>query len=312
MQNTHTERTILQTRGLTKRYGSTLALDNVSIELREHHIYGFIGENGAGKSTLMKIISGLVFPTSGDYTLMGAEKPEEIEKKRKLVGTIIEEPALFPKYTVRQNVELQRIIVGNPDQSVTDKVIEMVGLTDASDKKAKNLSMGMKQRLGIAIAMVGNPQMLILDEPINGLDPKNIVALRSMLKRINEQNECTIFVSSHILSELYLLATDFIFIHKGRIIETATHEELEEKCSRYLIVKDDDIPRTTTILDKHFPGVSYTVTADDTVKIYGKPEMKAELSKHLMEAGIIISELSDKEQSLEEYFLTLTGGAANA
>ena len=132
-----------------------------------------------------------------------------------------------------------------------------------------------------------------------------------MLKKINEENECTIFVSSHILSELYLLASDFIFIHRGRIIETTTHEELEEKCSQYIIVRNDNIPETVTILEKHFADVNYKVTADDTIKIYGKPGMKAELSKYLMEAGIVISELSEKEQSLEEYFMTLTGGAAN-
>ena len=302
---------ILETRNLTKKYKNLCALDNVSISLKKNHIYGFIGENGAGKSTFMKIVSGLIFPTSGDYSLMGESDPKAIERKRRNVGTIIEEPALYPKYSVWRNVEIQRMIVGNPDKSVTDKVIEMVGLTEAKDKKAKTLSMGMKQRLGIAIAMVGNPQLLILDEPINGLDPKNIVALREMLKKINEENECTIFVSSHILSELYLLASDFIFIHRGRIIETTTHEELEEKCSQYIIVRNDNIPETVTILEKHFADVNYKVTADDTIKIYGKPGMKAELSKYLMEAGIVISELSEKEQSLEEYFMTLTGGAAN-
>ena len=302
---------ILETRNLTKKYKNLCALDNVSISLKKNHIYGFIGENGAGKSTFMKIVSGLIFPTSGDYSLMGESDPKAIERKRRNVGTIIEEPALYPKYSVWRNVEIQRVIVGNPDKSVTDKVIEMVGLTEAKDKKAKTLSMGMKQRLGIAIAMVGNPQLLILDEPINGLDPKNIVALREMLKKINEENECTIFVSSHILSELYLLASDFIFIHRGRIIETTTHEELEEKCSQYIIVRNDNIPETVTILEKHFADVNYKVTADDTIKIYGKPGMKAELSKYLMEAGIVISELSEKEQSLEEYFMTLTGGAAN-
>ncbi len=302
---------ILETRKLTKKYKNMCALDNVSISLKKNHIYGFIGENGAGKSTFMKIVSGLIFPTSGDYSLMGESDPKAIERKRRNVGTIIEEPALYPKYSVWRNVEIQRVIVGNPDKSVTDKVIGMVGLTEAKDKKAKTLSMGMKQRLGIAIAMVGNPQLLILDEPINGLDPKNIVALREMLKKINEENECTIFVSSHILSELYLLASDFIFIHRGRIIETTTHEELEEKCSQYIIVRNDNIPETVTILEKHFADVNYKVTADDTIKIYGKPGMKAELSKYLMEAGIVISELSEKEQSLEEYFMTLTGGAAN-
>jgi len=302
---------ILETRNLTKHYKNAVALDNVSITLKKNHIYGFIGENGAGKSTFMKVISGLILPTAGEYSLMGESPGNALDDKRKLVGTMIEDPYLFPKYTVRQNVELQRILVGNPDKMATDRVIEQVGLEENKNKKAKKLSMGMKQRLGLAMAMVGNPQFLILDEPINGLDPKNIVTLRNMLKQINKEKECTIFVSSHILSELYLLATDFIFIHKGRIIETVTHEELEEKCSQYIQLKDNNVPETVTILEKHFPDVVYKVEAGDVVKIYGKLEMKAELAKYLMEAGIVVSELSEKEQSLEEYFMTITGGKAN-
>lgn len=302
---------ILETRNLTKKYKNMYALDNVSITLEKNHIYGFIGENGAGKSTLMKILAGLIFPTSGDMTFMGETDPDEIGKKLKCVGTMIEGPYLYPGYSVRQNVELQRMLVGNPDETATDRVIELVGLTDSKKKKAKKLSMGMKQRLGIAMAMVGNPRFLILDEPINGLDPKNIVTLRSMLKKINSDNDCTIFVSSHILSELYLLATDFIFIHKGRIIETVTHEQLEEKCSQYIFVRNNNIPETVTILEKHFPGINYKVETDDAVKIYGKPEIMTELSGYLMRAGITVSELSEKELSLEEYFINITGDGNN-
>ena len=303
---------ILETRNITKRYKNTLALDNVSISLKKSHIYGFIGENGAGKSTFMKIISGLSFPTSGDFTLMDANTPGELGMKRKNVGTMIELPALYPGYSVRQNVEMQRILIGNPDEAATDKAIEMVGLTADADKKAKNLSMGMKQRLGIAVAMIGDPRLLILDEPINGLDPKNIVALRKMLGNINEEHDCTIFISSHILSELYLLATDYIFIHKGRIIETITHEKLEEKCSRYILLKNDNIPQTVTILEKAFPDIAYKVVSDDSIRVYAKNDIKADLSRLLMEAGIVIMELSVKEQTLEEYFMSITGGETNA
>ena len=302
---------ILETRGLTKKYKNQYALDNVSITLKKNHIYGFIGENGAGKSTLMKILAGLIFPTSGDMTFMGETDPSAIEQKRKSVGTMIEGPFLYPGYSVRQNVELQRLLIGNPDESATDRVIELVGLSDSKKKKAKKLSMGMKQRLGIAMAMVGNPRFLILDEPINGLDPKNIVTLRSMLKKINQDNDCTIFVSSHILSELYLLATDFIFIHKGKIIETVTHEQLEEKCSQYIFIRNNNIPETVTILEKHFPYVNYKVESDETVKVYAKSDIMTELSGYMMQAGITISELSEKELTLEEYFISITGGGNN-
>ena len=302
---------ILETRGLTKKYRNQYALDNVSITLKKNHIYGFIGENGAGKSTLMKILAGLIFPTSGDMTFMGETDPSAIEQKRKSVGTMIEGPYLYPGYSVRQNVELQRLLIGNPDESATDRVIELVGLSDSKKKKAKKLSMGMKQRLGIAMAMVGNPRFLILDEPINGLDPKNIVTLRSMLKKINQDNDCTIFVSSHILSELYLLATDFIFIHKGKIIETVTHEQLEEKCSQYIFIRNNNIPETVTILEKHFPYANYKVESDETVKVYAKSDIMTELSGYMMQAGITISELSEKELTLEEYFISITGGGNN-
>ena len=303
---------ILETNHLTKKYHQNLALNDVSIKLEKNHIYGFIGENGAGKSTFMKIIAGLTFPTSGEMTLMGERSAAGLSRKRKSMGTMIEGPYLYGNYTLWQNVEIQRMLVGNPDKAATDRVIEMVELSDQAKKKAKKLSMGMKQRLGIAMALVGNPRFLILDEPINGLDPINIITLRNMLKKINEEQECTIFVSSHILSELYLLATDFIFIHKGSIVETATHEELEEKCSQYIQVKDNNIPETVTILEKYFPDMTYKVVADDTVKIYGKADIKAELSSHLMEAGIVISELSNKELSLEEYFVSIMGGVENA
>lgn len=303
--------TVLETRNLSKKYRNATVLDDVSVTLKKNRIYGFIGENGAGKSTFMKVVSGLILPSGGSYSLMGETEPKRIEQKRKRVGTMIEEPVLFPGYSVWRNVELQRIMVGNPDPSATDRVIELVGLTEAKDKKARKLSMGMKQRLGIAIALVGNPELLILDEPINGLDPKNIVTMRKMLKKISDEQECTIFISSHILSELYLLATDFIFIHKGKIIEALTHEELEEKCSKYILVRDNNIPETVTILEQHFPGISFKVVADEELVIYGNGELKTELSRYLMEAGILISELSEKEVSLEEYFMTITGGEAD-
>ena len=299
---------IFEARNLTKKYKEQYALNDVSISIKKNRIYGFIGENGAGKSTLMKIMAGLIFPTSGEMTFMGETDPVAIEQKRTSTGTMIEGPYLYPGYSVRQNVELQRILVGNPDESATDRVIELVGLEDSKKKKAKKLSMGMKQRLGIAMAMVGNPRFLILDEPINGLDPKNIVTLRGMLKKINEDNDCTIFVSSHILSELYLLATDFIFIHKGKIIETLTHEQLEEKCSQFILIRNSNIPETVTILEKHFPGTAYKVETDDTVKVFGSSAIMPELSGYLMKAGIIISELAEKEMSLEEYFISITGG----
>lgn len=182
------ENIILQTHGISVKYGNFLALDDVSISLKNKHIYGFIGENGAGKTTLMKVLTGLLYPTNGDFSLFGKNKPCDILKMRRHIGSTIEAPALYPEYSAYRNLELQRILIGNP-------------------------------------------RLLILDEPINGLDPKNISELRSLLKKLNEENDVTLFLSSHILNELYLLATDYYIIHKGRIIKSITHDELDKKLS---------------------------------------------------------------------------------
>ncbi len=182
------ENIILQTHGISVKYGNFLALDDVSISLKNKHIYGFIGENGAGKTTLMKVLTGLLYPTNGDFSLFGKNRPCDILKMRRHIGSTIEAPALYPEYSAYRNLELQRILIGNP-------------------------------------------RLLILDEPINGLDPKNISELRSLLKRLNEENDVTLFLSSHILNELYLLATDYYIIHKGRIIKSITHDELDKKLS---------------------------------------------------------------------------------
>ena len=181
---------------------------------------------------------------------------------------MIEAPALYPNYSIIRNLELQRILIGNPDKSACDKVLEMVELSEWKHKKVHTLSMGMKQRLGIALALIGNPQILILDEPINGLDPKNIVALRNLLKKLNEEKNITIFISSHILSELYLLATDYIIIHKGKIIDELTHDELEAKCRKYICIKTDAVPKVLTVLDKFLPNPEYKVVSDNTIHIF--------------------------------------------
>lgn len=301
---------VLQTENLTKKYGTFTALDNVSISLEKKHIYGFIGENGAGKSTFMKIITGLTYPTSGTFSILGKENACDREKMRKYIGSMIEAPALYPNYTIIQNMELQRTLVGNPDKSVNDKVLEMVGLSDVKKKKVHTLSMGMKQRLSIAMALVGNPQILILDEPINGLDPKNIVALRTLLQKLNEEKNITIFISSHILSELYLLATDYIFIHKGKIIEAVTHDELEARCRKYIRIRTNAVPVALTVLDKTIENPEYKVVSEDTIHLYSDMDNIEKISRAFMQHEIVVTELSVTEQTLEDYFMTITGGVS--
>lgn len=305
------EKFVLQTENLTKKYGAYTVLNNVSISLEKKHIYGFIGENGAGKSTFMKIITGLTYPTSGTYSIMGKESSREREKMRRYIGSMIEEPALYPNYTIIQNLELQRTLVGNPDKSANDKVLEMVGLSDVKNKKVHTLSMGMKQRLSIAMALIGNPQILILDEPINGLDPKNIVALRTLLQKLNEEKNITIFISSHILSELYLLATDYIFIHKGKIIDVVTHDELEARCRKYICIKTDAVPMALTVLDKIMDNPEYKVVSEDTIHLYSDLDNIEKISRAFMQHEIVITELSVMEQTLEDYFMGITGGVSH-
>lgn len=305
------EKFVLQTENLTKKYGTYTVLDNVSISLEKKHIYGFIGENGAGKSTFMKIVTGLTYPTSGTYSIMGKESSCEREKMRRHIGSMIEEPALYPNYTILQNLELQRTLVGNPDKSASDKVLEMVDLSDAKNKKVHTLSMGMKQRLSIAMALIGNPQILILDEPINGLDPKNIVALRNLLQKLNEEKNITIFISSHILSELYLLATDYIFIHKGKIIDVITHDELEARCRKYICIKTDAVPMALTVLDKIMDNPEYKVVSEDTIHLYSDMDNIEKISRAFMQHEIVIKELSVMEQTLEDYFMGITGGVSH-
>ena len=303
---------ILQTNGITVKYGDFLALDNVSISIKEKHIYGFIGENGAGKTTLMRVITGLSYPTRGEFTLFGKNTQADILKMRRRVGSIIEAPTLYPNYTAYQNLELQRVLIGNPDKGVCDRLLDLVGLKEVRNKKVRKFSMGMKQRLGIALALVGKPKLLILDEPINGLDPKNISELRVLLKKLNEENDVTLFISSHILNELYLLATDYYIIHKGRIIESLTHDELETKCRQYIKVRTNELPRCITVIENAYSDAEYKVVDDETLHLFSQIEKAEDIAKLLMENKIVTKEFSVTEQSLEEYFLGVTGGVENA
>ena len=306
------ESIILQTHGISVKYGSFLALDDVSISLKKSHIYGFIGENGAGKTTLMKVLTGLLYPTSGDFSLFGKNEPSDILKMRRYIGSTIEAPALYPEYSAYRNLELQRILIGNPDKEICNELLGTVGLTEVKDKKVRTFSMGMKQRLGIAMALVGKPRLLILDEPINGLDPKNISELRSLLKRLNEENDVTLFLSSHILNELYLLATDYYIIHKGKILQSLTHDELDEKCRQYIKIKTSQLPKCITVIESEFHDAEYTVIDDETLHLFSHTDRVESIAKLLMENHIVMKEFSVTEQSLEEYFLGITGGGRNA
>ncbi len=305
------ENAILEVANLTKSYGSFNALENVNIVMEKGHIYGFIGENGSGKTTLMRILTGLAFQDAGRLFIFGKENLSEINPMRKRIGSIIEMPALYPQYTAYRNLELQRILMGNPDKSVCRKLLGMVGLEEVRHKKVKTFSMGMKQRLSIALALVGKPDLLILDEPINGLDPKNIAQLRSLLKKLNEEHKVTMLISSHILSELYLLATDYIIIHKGHVIEELSHTDLEAKCRKYIQIQSDNLPKCSTVLEKELGISDYRIMDDHTMRVYEFVDKPQKISYVFMDHGIAVSGLFVSEQTIEEYFLSVTGGEWN-
>jgi ABC-2 type transport system ATP-binding protein len=306
------ENIFLETRAIGKRYGNSHALANVSLSILEGRIYGLIGENGAGKTTLLRIITGLAMPTSGELLLFGKSADRDLEAGRRRIGSMIEAPALYHRYTAEKNLELQRILLGNPDKSIVEKTLQLVGLSDAKGKKVKNFSTGMKQRLGIALSLIGNPELLILDEPINGLDPKGIAEFRLTLQKLNEEQKTTILISSHILKELYLLATDYIIIHKGRIAETLTHDELAQKCQKYISIQMDNVPRGVTVIERELNTTNYKVMESGMVHLFDYTHDLPAVAKVMQSNNILITYLSLFEQSLEEYYLAVTGGAGNA
>lgn len=221
---------IFAAKNLTKKYRKNYALDRLNLEIHRGDIYGFIGKNGAGKTTLMRILTGRAMQTDGTIELFGESRAEKLYTKRSLVGGMVEGPALFPNMTAKDNLEIIRRLHGIKDKNCIPETLQTVGLEDTGKKRVKDFSLGMKQRLGIAMALIGKPELLVLDEPANGLDPEGIINLRELLKMLNREHGMTILISSHILSELDQLATCYGFIQKGRIIEQIAAADIYEKC----------------------------------------------------------------------------------
>lgn len=303
---------ILKTHNITKKYGSQVAVDNVNITIRKGDIYGFIGQNGAGKTTLIRIITGLIHKSGGEIELLGASGENELNKARTMVGSLIETPSFYTNMTARENLEVSRLVRNIPGKKCIDEVLELVGLKDIEKKKVKNFSLGMRQRLGIANALMGNPKLLILDEPINGLDPMGIVEIRELLKRINKEKDMTILISSHILSELSELATTYGIISNGKLIEEITAEELAEKCRQYIDLKVDDTSRAVTLLERELGISDYEVLEDKKIKVFSNLENIGEVNSILSKSGVIVESISIKGENLEEYFMNKIGGVLNA
>lgn len=295
--------TILKTNGLTKKYGDFTALNHVDININKGDIYGLIGRNGAGKTTLMKVITTLTNQTSGTFELFG-EKSDLTEKKRR-IGCLIENPAFFPNLTAYENLKYYCLQKGIASKSIIDEVLELVDLKEAKNKKFKNFSLGMKQRLGIAFAILDSPDFIILDEPINGLDPIGISELRDTFKKLNEEKNITILISSHILSELYVIANHFCIIEKGKVVKELSKEELDNECSKCIVIKTSDVKKTTVILENNLKTTHYKVINSNEIRLYDYLDHAEKVNKELISNDITIMGLYETGITLEEYFKTV-------
>lgn len=293
---------LVETKALTKKFGEHKALDSVNIHVKKGAIYGLIGRNGAGKTTFMKIITGLANQTSGDYLLDG-KNSVELRKEGIRVGCHIEDPGLYPDMTAFQNLKMKCIQLGINDDGHIRKLLEFVGLGNTGKKGAAKFSLGMKQRLGIAMAMVGDPELLVLDEPINGLDPQGIREIRELLFKLHEEGK-TIIVSSHILDELSRIATDFGIIHKGRLIEEVSEEELRAECMDKVIVRTAETDKALTILREM--KIDELTGQEDMIEINGHISETGKINSELMKAGIVADEIYVRSESLEEHYFKLT------
>jgi len=299
--------TVLKTQNLTKSYGGKAAVDNVSLTIEQGDIFGLIGQNGAGKTTFMRMITSLSKPDSGEIELFGATTPAKLTAARTRTGSVIETPALFHNLTAEQNLEYYRLQRGIAEKARVQEVLETVNLTGTGKKKFKNFSLGMKQRLGLAVALLSHPDFLILDEPINGLDPIGIVETRDLIKQLNQEG-ITILLSSHILSELAQVANKYAIIHHGRLIKNLTQAELQEECKQALAITVDDAAKAIVILETTLGIRNYKQTSSTELRIYEHLDDPAEVTFRLNQAGLRVASIQEVGDSLEEYYTAVIGG----
>lgn len=302
--------TVIETKNLSKNYGRFTALDKVDVTVHRGDIYGLIGDNGAGKTTLLKLLTGQVFPSGGELCMLGAHQPKELEGVRRRTGALIEDAGFYPQLTVEQNIEYYRLQKGVPGREQVGQVLALVGLADKRKKRCRDLSMGMKQRLGLAIALIGEPELLILDEPINGLDPSGIIEMRQLLLKLNREKNITIVLSSHILSELEQLATVYGFLSQGKLLEQISAEQLMDKCADYIEIAVSDPERYTVLLERTLAHCQYKVMPDSTIHIINP---SADIDVYSQLAGdnqLYIYKLTRKKMALEDYYVNLKNGGA--
>lgn len=299
--------TVILMRDVTKEYKKIKAVDNVSININRGDIYGLVGNNGAGKTTIMRLISGQTFANSGTIELFGAKEKDEVRKERKRFGCLIENPRFFYHMTAYENLEYFRIQYGIPGKENINKALEEVGLRNYEKKKYMDFSLGMKQRLGIALAILNSPEVLILDEPINGLDPEGIIEIRNLLINLNKKKGTTILISSHLLSELSNIATKYGFIKNGKIIEEISIEDLQRKCSNYLDITVDNVKAMCVLLEKEFNYKNYKVYPDNHIHLYEGLENTKEICEKAVLSHIGILGIVRKIINLENYYMDMMG-----
>lgn len=301
---------VLTTNALSKKYGRIKALNAVSMHVPKGAIYGFVGKNGAGKTTLIRLICGLQTATSGKYTLYGRKNTDkEIDKSRKRMGAVVETPSIYLDMTAEENLKAQYHILGLPSFDGLVELLELVGLENAGKKKAKNFSLGMRQRLGIAVALCGDPDFLVLDEPINGLDPQGIVEMRELILKLNREQQITILISSHILDELSRLATHYGFIDCGQMVKEISATDLETACRKCFRIKVSNIKALSRILDDM--ELEYTIISDSEADIFGSPNI-TNLTLALASQDCMVKSIHERDESLENYFMNLIGSDNHA
>lgn len=298
---------LIEIDNLTKKYNNCIALDKVHIKLEKGEIYGLVGKNGAGKTTLMRMIAGLSIPTSGHIILFGQSKGKGLQIARKKIGCMIENPSIVPYLTGKENLQLQQRLRGIK-KSNCEVELKLVGLSAKDKKKAKDYSLGMKQRLGIAIALLGNPEVVILDEPINGLDPVGVTEIRDLLINLCKNRNLTILVSSHNLPEMNQVATQYIFIDNGKIIKAMSTEQLDRESRHHLLIGCNQMTNLTEVLKNVLHTNNFKVFSDDKIMLYDFLDNIEHVSKMLIENGIVATTFYYQEETLENYFLTLIGG----
>lgn len=297
---------VLKTNALSKNYGKFKALNCLNMSVPKGAIYGFVGKNGAGKTTLIRLICGLQEPASGDYSLYGIKNTDKgILQSRKRMGAVVETPSIYSDMTARDNLKQQCQILGLPSYDEVDELLHLVGLDGVGKKKVKHFSLGMRQRLGIAIALVGNPDFLILDEPSNGLDPQGVIEIRELILKLNRMKQITILISSHNLDELSRLATHYGFIASGKIVKEITAKELQLLCRKCLKLTVTNMKVLSRVLD--MMNIEYEVVSDKEANIYREIPF-SELTLELLKNNCDITSFHEQTETLESYYINLVGG----